>query len=328
MKIMHVHDVAFVASTIIQATNKIEDVEALLFDRGKFSIKNIFSHVKNIHSFKKFTASVKPDIIHIHYSSTAIYAKLAGLNYVLHVHGSDVRGLYTTSNPRLKTKIRAAITRKLLEDADLVFFSTPDLYKEIEMIRPDAIFIPNPVNRMQIFDEEKRSKVNILFFCALSLSKGADIAFRIFDRVKERYGENVDITCISAGRNTELFLNHESVKYINPVNHNQISSLLKDYDIIIGQLKLDVIGVSELEAMMCKKPVVSNFNYSEFYNMKCPLIDTNDEEELNDHLNQLIISKEKRNELAQEQYLWVTENHDSDVIALKLIEIYRQHYKG
>ena len=78
------------------------------------------------------------DAVHIHYAYLGIVGLLARVPYVLHCHGDDVRDV--------DRRVWAPLIRLALKRARHVYYSTPDLREALMRIRPDAEFLPNPID--------------------------------------------------------------------------------------------------------------------------------------------------------------------------------------
>jgi hypothetical protein len=77
------------------------------------------------------------DVIHIHYAYLGMVGVLGKFPYILHCHGGDIRDI---------TPFTRWITSRALKNAGLVFFATPDLGPGVRKTRPDAAFLPNPID--------------------------------------------------------------------------------------------------------------------------------------------------------------------------------------
>lgn len=326
MKIVHVHDVAFVATTLVDALNGIDDVEAIFFERESYN-SGFWIHIKNMISFKKFIKKEKPNIVHIHYLPTSLYALFARTKYVLHVHGTDIRGLSNNSNAHtLKQKLMRQLKKYALKKADLVFYSTPNLREDVEAVRKDAIFIPNPVKISNPLEGEYKlesGKINILLFTALWERKGVDIAFPALKKLTEIYDNRINIIALDFGSERDKYNKYKFVNYRDKIAHEDINSFISQFDIVIGQLKVGAIGVSELEVMAHKRPLVSNFKYDEFYPEKCPLISCDNSKDVVKEVQKLIENAELRRKVAEKQFRWANKYHSDANIALKLVDIYK-----
>ena len=326
MKILHVHNVAFVGTTLVDALNNTENIKAIFFERERFS-KGMVIHLKNMIKFRSFVNKKNPDIIHIHYLPTSLYALFAGKKFILHLHGSDIRGLSITSKEYC---VREIIYRKfkkyILRKAQLVFYSTPNLKKDVDVVRKDAIFIPNPIKIKTILKKEVgelKKTIDILFFAALSDHKGADIAFPAFEKIKSIYNDKVNIVCINFGKEKEKYNKYSFVRCVEKIKHENINDFLNEFDIIIGQLKVGAIGVSELEVMGLGIPLISNFKYNDFYQEECPLISCGSSEEVINAIQELFTNEKFRLDTSRKQFEWVCKYHKDINVVFKLINNYK-----
>lgn len=327
MKVMHIRDIAFVATTLVDALNSIEGVEAIFFDQKIYSMK-IRDIIKNNFVYKKLMEKEEPDILHIHFLQTGLYVLLSKTYFIIHVHGSDVRGIKELiSESNIKNKVFGILKKKLLKKAKLVLYSTPDLKNDLDDIRNDAIFLPNPVKQTNFIKtnyEFKDNRINLLFFSSLSDQKGADIAFPALEIIKGLYKEKVNIICINFGYQKEKYGNFDFVNYIDKVEHENIDKFISQFDIIIGQLKAGAIGVSELEVMMQGIPLISYFKYNEFYEEPCPLISCNTPEGVVNSVEELVKNESLRKEIGVKQVEWVNRYHSDRNVALELLNLYKQ----
>ncbi len=130
-QIIIVNDCAYVMSDLIPYLSKSYKIKFLTRSR------NLFSKTLGL-LFKVLSAN--GDLYHVNYALQDAYivSKLKRRLDVLHVHGSDVR---TT----ISTKWGWIVKDNLLQ-ARTVLFSTEDLAPIVHSIRPDALYLPNPVD--------------------------------------------------------------------------------------------------------------------------------------------------------------------------------------
>lgn len=333
MKIIHFQNIAYVGSTLVNAFNNIEGVSAIFFDSASYTknVKDKFRHFKKLIYIKKLISKEKPDILHVHYLTEAVYMWLLGKKYILHVHGGDVRGLKNRSKLKgIRNFIIYKISKMLIKNSQLVMYSTPDLKEDVEFIRKDAIFIPNPVKLKPYLGTIKKldpKKINILFFASLSNIKGADIAFPAFVRLNEIYKEKVNIVCIDFGFDRNLYNKFPFITYIDKLKYDDVNNFISSFDIVIGQLKVGAIGVSELEVMMQEIPLISYFKYNEFYDEECPFISCNTSDDVVKSVSYLINNEEYLRELVKKQYNWVSKYHSDKNVAKRILFYYENLIK-
>jgi len=107
------------------------------------------------------------------------------------------------------------------------------------------------------------------------------------------------------------------------VPYEEMPELLAGYDAVIGQFKLGILSMSELEAMACGKPVVSFFDYPQVYDEPPPVFSTRDPREGAEMLANLLQDERARREAGEKSRAWVEEHHGHVEIA-RLVE---RHYR-
>src|SRR3990170_804339 len=81
----------------------------------------------------------RPDLVHVHYATQGFVGPMAGRPYVLHCHGTDVRGV-APGSPR--GRYLGVVMRR----AALVLVSTPDLLDDAARLVADPVYLPNPID--------------------------------------------------------------------------------------------------------------------------------------------------------------------------------------
>ena len=83
--------------------------------------------------------AARADLLHVHYASVARHTRWTRRPWVLHAHGTDVRS--QQYEPRWTGPVRRA-----LREAAEVRYSTPDLAEHVLPHRPDARYLPVPLD--------------------------------------------------------------------------------------------------------------------------------------------------------------------------------------
>ncbi len=112
------------------------------------------------------------------------------------------------------------------------------------------------------------------------------------------------------------------------VPYGDMPALLGRYDIVMGQFKLGALGMSELEAMACGKPVLSFFNYPQAYDEPPPIFSTRDAEEGAEMLARLVEDQQLRKEAGEKGRAWVEKHHEYVNVAKFVEGRYRQVLGG
>jgi len=331
MNILQVHDIANVAAILADGL-RLSGYEVTLKHfklRGpkRYTPWRIFflpERLREILWVSNFVRRGTYDIIHIHYAYLGLVGILARKPYFLHCHGTDV-------SISLSRPIIGAITRRAIKGARIVFFSTPDLFEYIQPIRPDAVFIPNPINT-QAFKPDSCQRggtaLKILFISGLSARfKGGKIQAQIIKGLKRRLPD-VDITVLLSTPSIVRDLSPLGITFTPRVPHEKMPALINEYDIIVGQTGVGALGMAELEAMACGKPVVAYFKYDSWYPEPPPIRSTNDPIIGVEYVIELIKDQKLRANLGKRAREWIVEYHDYLKIVQQMEDYYQAFGRG
>ncbi len=180
MKILHIWNTAGVGSIIAKYMDRIHGTNSWLVHRRDFdkfgltTFGDLLESGAKVFTLKCLVEARKYDIIHIHSFDRIV--PLLKLIYskkliVLHYHGSEIRDQWIKK-------------RKYWEKADLVFYSTPDLWNS--ETPESAFYIPNPVD-LDIFTTSKSERAQ---GTATHFSYRADDLAREY---AEKYGLKLEI---------------------------------------------------------------------------------------------------------------------------------------
>jgi glycosyltransferase involved in cell wall biosynthesis len=338
LRILHVHDVAFVGSTLVSGLREI-GAEAFFYElinlkKNKFPkpielIIIFLLRIFEIFRFGYFIRNNKFNVIHIHYGLFSYLPLVNRVPYFLHTHGSDVK-VYLNSpiyGPIIKLGIKKAIA---------VFYSTPGQKTIVEAIRSDAIFFPNSVdievfNNKNIFSVINQRKT-IFHINKLDRFKGIEKTLIAMEKLLEI---ETDLRLMMFGFGNAKYLannflrmyqNDPRIQLINNrVSHEEMVNLINNADIVIGGLETGSLGCSELEAMACSKPVICNFKYPHLYKSPPPLCNAESVNEIVDHTIHLLNDGEYSKTIGIQANLWIKENLEKKSVAQKLLQIYNEY---
>lgn len=334
LKILHVNECGSVAKDLVQGLRNL-GIEADIYQptvgtyRANAWKRSLLPLIRTWEAIKLYflVKQRQYNVVHVHYASLAYMTIITGIPYFLHCHGSDLRR--DLSRPVLGT-----ITREAIRKAIRVFYVTPDLKKYLDPLRSDAIFLPNPIDL-----EKFKPSLNIeqLKPCILCISKmepfkGIEWNIQIIEQVWEIRPE-VEVAIFNFG-NSEIAKRFISEHQQDPrlillsrTPHEKMSELIGSFRVILGQQHLDVgaLGLSELEAMACGKPVVCYFNYPDAYPEPPPIIASHTPEEAAAHILRLLDDPNLCMNLGKEARKWVSKYHNPQSIIQTLIDYYRQY---
>ena len=256
------------------------------------------------------------DVVHLHYAYLGWAGFQGDYDYFLHCHGTDVRfGLYDL--------VRRSVTVRSICQAKRVFYSTPDLKEHVTAVRSDAVWLPNPVDTEQFcpLPRAEEGRRRVLFISAMSRVKGVDKAFELIDLLRLE-APDVELAVFGFGDRLRRYARWPGVTVLPPVPHADMPEVINGFDVVVGQLHLGILSMSELEAMSCGKPVVGQFHYPECYEEQPPMLTGETPEEWAAGILRLLDSGEERAALGERARRWVVKHHDYRRVAHVLREFY------
>lgn len=253
------------------------------------------------------------DLVYFHYATLAASCRWISCPLVLHCHGSDLR-------ENLKNKHRTK-TLKALQQAALIFYSTPDLRQYVpQEYFNKSYFLPNAVD-IDMFtpaDKYHQERAFTLFFISkLDRTKGLDVLLPLLEYVGS-IGLVDQVYAFAHGNSSEVPLpSSDKIQYFSRVPRAQVQTMMQRSVIAIGQMELGAIGMSELEAMATGLPVIANFKYSHIYDTPPPLLQAQSYEEACAQLARLFDERERR-QLGSDSREWVIKTHSLPAVSRAL----------
>jgi glycosyltransferase involved in cell wall biosynthesis len=201
------------------------------------------------------------------------------------------------------------LIRRALREASHVFYSTPDLAAYVERQRPDGEFLPNPIDVQQFRPVVPASERNdVLICCGLTEVKGAGRILKACQRLAvER--PDIRITAYGGGEYTADFHALPNVTVAAHQPRWKLPGLINQHGIVVGQVKIGSVGMAELEAMACARPVVTWFNELTAYPEPPPYVTAVDAVDIADAIIKLAAQPELRDSIGAKGREWVFEHH-------------------
>lgn len=328
MRILYIHTINQMAKTYARDL-ELRGHEVTVFEpdvRGagaRLPLK-LWLFPRRILSMRRVLRSLHPDyfdLVHIHWASYGIFGLFSKIPFIVHCHGSDVRT--RLSHPFFRPLLSAS-----LRQAAAVLCVTPDLLPVVRMVRPDASFSPGPIDTVAFApigeqDAAPAHPWTILLFSRLDPDKGSDIAVEGIARFQRRHRE-VRVQLLDWGPLRERYKQRyaRDFDFIPPVPAHHVPQLLASADVIVGQFAFGALGLSELQAMSCAKPVICAFCYADAYPIPPPLCQAGTAEEVDAQLEDLFGEPARGRELGQQARAWILAHHRSTVLSLSLETLY------
>lgn len=329
-KVIHVNDVAHVANNLVLGLKNL-GVDAYLYQPTlgtykKSKLKRVFlpiTRTRESLNLKKIVKSQGIDIVHIHYASFAYMAMVARLPFILHCHGSDVHR--DLNRPGLRNLII-----KALKEAQIVFCSTPNLLPLIKPYRSDVIFLPNPIDTSLFKPQDlpESNKYQLLSISKLDRAKGVDQIIEIIELIWE-IKPDTTVGMFSFGSEANLFhafleTNQSRLILLPFTKYENMPNLINTFKVVLGQQDkaTNALGVSELEAMACEKPVICPFGYSDAYPEPPPILLSNTPKEACLHAFDLFKDHHKLLNIGKKSRSWILDYHSINKVSQKLLDYY------
>ena len=247
------------------------------------------------------------DAVHIHYGYLGIVGLIARVPYVLHCHGDDVRDV--------ERRIWAPVIRLAIRKARHVYYSTPDLQEPLMRMRPDAEFLPNPIDIEQFAPQPLPADAeDVLIACALSDNKGAPA---ILDACRLLAGERpaVRVDAFAGGVHTREANELANVLLLAHQPREKLPSLMSRHRVIVGQVHQGAVGMVELESLACARPVVSRFTFDFAYPAPPPFVQASDGREIAAAIERLLDDPAAAAEIGRAGRAWVCRFHNAASMA-------------
>jgi glycosyltransferase involved in cell wall biosynthesis len=259
------------------------------------------------------------DLAHILWASYGALGLVGRIPYVVQCHGSDVRERLHTPHFRL---LLAPVLRK----ASAVLCITPDLLPIVQSLRPDARFLPAPLDTDQFAPSQASVPPHpwtILLFARLEPVKGIEVAVAGIERFITRHPE-VRVQLIDRGTLSAHYHQHyrQRFEFLAWQPPEEVPRLLQQADAVVGQFAVGALGLAELQAMSCARPVVAAFRYQDAYPNPPPLYQAATPEEIDAQLEDIFQHPQAAQARGQEARAWVSAHHDYRLLAKQLAGIY------
>ena len=323
MRVVHLTDIASVGGTLVDAL-RLVGVDADLIDpirpgrdlRYPWKAAMLPLRAAGLLSAAARARLKTHDLVHVHYARLGVMGPLCGGPYIVHCHGSDVRGVAPSSG-------WGALIGPSLRRAARVVYATPDLGPWVIAFRPDARFVPNPVVLSP--EQPASERRDLLVAVRLDPIKGTFAMQEIVARVVAMRPATT-VTIVDHGREVPAMLAAAgaTARLISPVPHAAMPSLLAGHRAAIGQMGVGALGNYELEALGAGLVTAASFRFADAYGEPPPVVDGGSPAATGARIASLLDDELARRQLGAAGRAWVSVHHDPETIARRLAALYAE----
>ncbi len=310
--------------------NMHELVRRNLFYQFLFIIFIISSLLKSIWVINR----EKINLIHAHWWIPsglvgALVSKIKDVPLILTFHGTDFQLL---KSHRQINWIANCITDRAQKITVVSSYIKRGLEKIVKLDKNKVQVIPMPASVKKTQCKKDKRGLIIATLCRLTEQKGINYLLEACSLLKEK-----KILCeiLILGDGPERENLEKLAKRLNLpaefkgyIPHNEVSSYLGLCDIFVLPAMGEGFGISLVEAMICKKPVIGTNSGGIPDIIKDRetglLVPEKDPEALADAIEKLLKDEKLASRLAENGYKYVIENFTSSKIADKMLDIYSE----
>lgn len=262
---------------------------------------------------RRWALSLPADLLHIHFGTRArIAARWPQRPFVLHFHGTDIREFYR--DPLQRANIQWAA-----DTAKAVFYATPDLAEHSREARPDAQYLPNPVDLTELPLWRPSNEPRILFASRWGAAKGGEEQLELAGTLARALkGTGIGMEGLEWGENAAQAA-ALGVKLVPVMGKQDYLQWLAGAHLVVGQ-STGLLGMSELQAMGIGVPTAMQLRPG-LYPGAVPVIGSGDM----DQQVESILAAAKGPRAAADSLdarAWLIEHHDPLTIVRQLAAAY------
>ncbi|HET6380601.1 MAG TPA: glycosyltransferase family 4 protein [candidate division Zixibacteria bacterium] len=323
LSVVHLNDLAFTGTTLVRRLRAM-GVDATLIDpvhpgrdlRWPWRLRAVPRRYTALLAAALRARRRRPQLLHLHYARMGWMARVVGRPYVLHCHGTDIRGVSPDSR-------WGRLTAPWLRDAARVLYATPDLEAWVRPFRPDATFLPNPIEIPEPAPDEPH--IDLLVAVRFDAVKGAEQVLEVMRRLRA-IRPQTSMTVVERGARLD-----EALAAAGPdawkvpfLPHDDMPALIARHRLALGQMAVGALGTYELEAMASGVPTAAAFRYAAAYPEPPPLVAGATPQEIAASLARLLDDEAARRQLGEASRAWVTRHHGAEAVTARVLELYRE----
>lgn len=267
LRVLHLGDPAHTATLLVRAANETgRDWRVLPLAQSPQVVNSVARTVRRAWrgacwETRLLLAQKARPRIHLHSAMALPHVSWALGDYVLHLHGTDIRT--RRYEPAFTNRIHEAV-----EHAHQVFYSTPDLREHLTDWRPEARLIPVPVGldcpvTTNPYRRKAPSTGSYVFFVSRwEAVKGGNTQVEAARCLRARLPQSVALVGLQWGDLQLMDMAREAgVCLIPKLPGVQYRQVIRDAAACVGQTA-GILSASELEALAEDVPLITPLNPS------------------------------------------------------------------
>ncbi|MEI6101810.1 MAG: glycosyltransferase family 4 protein [Eubacteriales bacterium] len=209
----------------------------------------------------------------LHAGGFDVVNAIGALTYGLMAVGSTRKVLVTVLGPDITSALgggQKGIMKKVVNAADAIMCPSAVCMQKVRTLykKPKEIFIVAPGVDIFAFDEKQGAKdpVTFTFGCikTLEYSSGIDLLIEGYSKMKVKYTGATQLKIYGRGSMEAALKKQcadanlsEEVHFMGFVPHEKMPDEINKIDVLLNTSRNEVFGVSTVEAMACKVPVIA-----------------------------------------------------------------------
>ena len=295
---------------------------------------------------KKYDLFVLQGIWNFPFMAAYLVARFHKIPYIVFTHGTFNPESFHGNSTWIKKISYALSVKRMLMDANHVFFTTQVERKKLIdflKIKVNAAIIPNIVKKQDFENLPARGKfrtqfsirpetIAILHFGRIAKIKGIEITLAAIKKLSD---QGQDVCFIIAGGDEKGYITtiekkidalhlRDKVHFTGMLNREETKQIMVDSDIFVLSSYSENFGISAVEAMYCKLPVIlaNQVGIAEdVQNAQAGLVFDIAKEELSHSISFLIDKPPHLKGLADQGYQFASKNYDLPVVAAQIDDL-------
>ncbi|MEO7131079.1 MAG: glycosyltransferase [Dermatophilaceae bacterium] len=275
--IVHLGDIAGTSRSLVQLARN-DGLDWVLRDvpvgRGRSGLRILSDRTSDLTTVLRIRGRL--DLLHINYGVSGYYGWGATVPVVLHLHGTDVR-------QDLTSRWLGPVVRRSIRTADAVLVATRDILPTVAQLRPDAQWFPSPLpigafevlpDRSSISDAAGPRPTTVFFASRWDPAKGSGDLLAAAGELVARHPD-WDIVGLDWGQGVAQ-AQRAGVRLLPFLTAPELREALDRADVVVGQVRLGELGLTDLEAMLRRRPLIARYTAGDLDGLPIPLWNTID----------------------------------------------------